>query len=289
MPSFNWRLALQSGYTPEEIQAHLDKRGLSDEALIERQLGGKPMLPYTYAPDLDAPPPAAAPPPLMSGPPASIPGSVPQTGERRNLSPQEIGALWDEQGIQPELLPPLSLGDLAMQPVGELLNDADVAKYLLPLGLLGMVKTRQPRATDLFHGTSSRNLRSMSEEGIAPYSKAYVSPFPEIAKDVAHERVYGLNPSGDVLEGGIAAGGQPTLVVLDRKKLKDAGVKLERDPEMNWNRANWRDVGGLMTTLDSATIPSDAIKRAYVGEKQIRKAVAEYGPLKKRMAKKTGR
>jgi hypothetical protein len=82
MPSFNWRLALQSGYTPEEIQAHLDSRGLSDEALIQRQLGGKPMLPYSYGPDLDMPPPAAAPtlPPELSGAPQTF-GRNPRTGE----------------------------------------------------------------------------------------------------------------------------------------------------------------------------------------------------------------
>lgn len=155
MPSFNWRLALQSGYSPEEIQAHLDKRGLSDEALIQRQLSGKPMLPYSYAPDLDMPPPAAAPPPLMSGPPASVPGSVPQTGERRDMSPQEIDALWGEQGIQPVLTPPMSLKDLAMEPAYSFLTEAE-----LPPALLQTVRYKRPgvsalarQAAELYHRT----------------------------------------------------------------------------------------------------------------------------------------
>lgn len=160
---------------------------------------------------------------------------------------------------------------------------------MIPGGKLAKALRRLPKASDLFHGTSSRNLREIWEEGIAPSGTAYASPFPEIADDVARERVFGLNPSGDIAAGGAAQGGKPALVVLDRDELRRAGVKFERDPEMNWNRENWRDVGGLMTTAYSPSIPPDAIKRAYVGEEQIKKAVAEYSKLKERLAKKSGR
>lgn len=153
----------------------------------------------------------------------------------------------------------------------------------------GKLARRLPRASDLFHGTSNKNLQAIHQEGVSPYGKAYVSPFPEIADDIARERVFGLDPNGGYFEGGKAVGGQPTLIVLDRQALKRAGVKFERDPEMNLNGDDWRDVGALMTTWDSAPIPPEAIKRSYVGEEQIRKALAEYSQLKERMAKKTGR
>jgi len=80
MPSFNVGKALGAGYTPDEILAFLATMpaptgGLSDEALIERQLGGKPMLPVEYLPQL---PPPALPEGLRSTPQTL--GRNPRTG-----------------------------------------------------------------------------------------------------------------------------------------------------------------------------------------------------------------
>lgn len=161
------------------------------------------MLPYSYGPDLDMPPPAAAPPPLMSGPPASVPGSVPQTGERRDMSPQEIGALWGEQGIQPELLPPLSLGDLAMQPVGELLNDADVAKYLVPLSMLGMVRYKRPGVSATAMEAAERYHATPRVDPIAAKNTVFHATDPKVV-------------------GGILNAGE---IVPDARQLKQYGLK----------------------------------------------------------------
>jgi hypothetical protein len=70
----------------------------------------------------------------LSGPPASVTGSVPQTGERRNLTPQEADALWSEQGIQPTL-PPTSLLDMAMLATSGPEQDAGI-----PLSMLAAVR-----------------------------------------------------------------------------------------------------------------------------------------------------
>jgi len=157
MPSFNVGAALQAGYAPKEVLRHLASRGVefpyegSDEDIIRQHLaasGDKVMLPYTYAPDLDTPPPAATPLPLlasapMSGPPASVPGSVPQTGERRNMSPQEIDALWSEQGITPTL-PPLNAMDLAMLGLS-----GPAESTGLPPTLLQLVRYKKPGVSTL--------------------------------------------------------------------------------------------------------------------------------------------
>ena len=46
---------------------------------------------------------------------------------------------------------------------------------------------RSPSPNDLFHGTSSTNLRSIYEGGISTAGGAeYTSPFPEVAADVGH-------------------------------------------------------------------------------------------------------
>lgn len=69
------------------------------------------------------------------------------TGVRRNMSPEEVRALWaqGQQGMTPAM-GPMSLADLVMEPVGAFLDEADLAKYALPLGLLGMVKGPKVKA-----------------------------------------------------------------------------------------------------------------------------------------------
>ena len=143
MPAFNVGRALGAGYEPKEILRYLAGRGYvspyegSDEDIIRQHLAasGKAMLPYSYGPAADLPP-AAAPPPLsgLYGIPASIPGSVPQTGEQRQMSPAEIESLFGEQGIQPTL-PPMSLMDMAMLAASEDGNH--------PETLSGLVKKRK--------------------------------------------------------------------------------------------------------------------------------------------------
>jgi len=152
MPSFNVGAALQAGYAPKEVLRHLASRGVafpyegSDEDIIRQHLaasGDKVMLPYTYAPDLDTLPPAAAPSPLpgMYGPSAGVPGSVPQTGERRNLTPAEVELLWQEPGIQPTL-PPLNPMDLAMLGLSGPEQDAGI-----PLSMLAAVRNPDKKAS----------------------------------------------------------------------------------------------------------------------------------------------
>ncbi len=97
----------------------------------------------------------------LSGPPASVPGSVPQTGERRNLTPQEQDALWSEQGIQPTLLP-TSLLDMAMLATSGPEQDTGIPLSMLAAvrnpadkkaSLLNMVRGSELPEDRWFHGT----------------------------------------------------------------------------------------------------------------------------------------
>ena len=96
-----------------------------------------------------------------------------------------------------------------------------------------------------------------------------------------------MDPNGDVTVKGLGKGGKPVLLVLDRKALRDAGVKFELDPEMAQGRSF--DVAGLRTRMDSEDIPARAIKRAYIGDTEIRKAEALYRTAKRPLAKRSGR
>jgi hypothetical protein len=166
MPRFDLAAALQAGYEPTEVLRYLAGKGVSSPTTYEgtdedkiRQLlrdsGGKVLLPYTYAP-ADLPRAAAPIAPLdLSSPGAT--GRTPRDGStvpagltpapliRRNMTPEEVETLWSqgEQGLQPTLAP-MSLLDLAMEPIGAFLEEADVGKYLLPLSLLGMVRYKKP-------------------------------------------------------------------------------------------------------------------------------------------------
>lgn len=66
------------------------------------------------------------------------------TPPRRQMSPEEISALWaqGQQGMQPAY--PVSLADLATEGIGSFLDEADVSKYLLPAALLGLVRYKKP-------------------------------------------------------------------------------------------------------------------------------------------------
>ncbi len=145
---------------------------------------------------------------------------------------------------------------------------------------------RSPAATDLFHGTSTNHLESIYRWGFGGTGRAtYVTPDPGVAEDIAHERVEGLNPNGDQSEEATAHGGKPAIIVLDRAKLREAGVKFERDPEMS---RGWRDVSALMTRSDSEAIPAGAIKRVYTGEREIQKALSTYRAIRQKADRKAG-
>lgn len=131
---------------------------------------------------------------------------------RRNMTPEEISALWaqSKQGMQPQIAP-MSLMDLTMEGVGAFLDEADIAKYLLPLSLLGMVKGGKtapgsrtlretidnPAGTVLYRGTEARNPSAILR--VAPAgelgSALYATPHQWLAE------TYGGGPGASVKKG----------------------------------------------------------------------------------------
>ena len=182
MPSFNVGRALESGYEPAEVLRYLagkgvtDERyaGLKDEEKIRRLLadtGGKVMLPYSYA--------------------------------TQQMPPADIEKLYSqEQGITPELGLPMSLTDMVMEPAMSFLEEADVAKYVLPLSLLGMVRYKKPGVSATARETAEkyhrRPIRNTLRDLAAPtgeYTMQACGPgragchdLPEINPADFHER-----------------------------------------------------------------------------------------------------
>jgi hypothetical protein len=212
--------ARREGYADKDILSYLAGRdGIvpefipgSDEEKIQELLRRRQakMLPYEYAsgaPDSGSPgtpvtpraqyavPPAAA----SAGPvrrdmSAGYPNQgTTGPGQRyAQMSPAEINTLWSEQGIQPTLAP-VSLLDMAMEPVGQFLDEADAAKYLPALTLLGMVKGPKNTSLKLYRGVSS----------ISPAAGNYYSPSREFAREFTHsgldkEIAETVMPRGDI-------------------------------------------------------------------------------------------
>lgn len=126
----------------------------------------------------------------------------------------------------------------------------------------------------LFHGTSSKYLPSIEQNGLTTRSnwqpgkgsssgKIYLSPFPEIAGDEAWGTV-----NGDYATETEGVGGEPSLVVIDRSKLRGYGIT--RDPELSQHPM---DIGGLYTDMD---IPNDAIVSTHKGQAKVEAAAAAY-------------
>lgn len=111
MPQPRWPYLEWYGSTPPPS-------GLTDEQKNALLMQGRNMLPVEYQPGPQSP--------------------------RRNMTLAEITALQREPGITPELSPPTSRIDLLAEPALSLLDDADLAKYLMFLPLLGMAKGKAP-------------------------------------------------------------------------------------------------------------------------------------------------
>ena len=125
----------QSVYATEDAPRWYGKRLIDSQGKVIADESDGPLdLPELPAPTL---------PQGLSGPSAGVPGSVPQTGERRNLTPQEADALWSEQGIQPTL-PPTSLLDMAMLATSGPEQDAGI-----PLSMLAAVRNKKPSVSAL--------------------------------------------------------------------------------------------------------------------------------------------
>lgn len=153
----------------------------------------------------------------------------------RQMTPEEQQMLWSQgqQGMQPQVAP-MSLLDLAMEGVGSFLDEADVAKYLLPASLLGMVRYKRPgvsaaaretaeayhqkpvndriQARDtVFHATNPQALESILKEGeIVP------SAYADTDRGVSVSRVPRVMSSVTEKSGFSAHG--PVSLVIDPAK-----------------------------------------------------------------------
>jgi len=198
-----YKLPNHPTFSSQSVYALPDSPRWYGKRLIDSQ--GKVIADESNSP-LDLPDlPAPKLPQGLGGPPASVPGSVPQTGERRNMSPREIRSLYSEQGIQPTL-PPTSLLDMAMLATSGPEQDAGI-----PLSLLGMVKAAHPwqvRKAELIGHSATLPRRKTLADLAGGYSEAEMHEralrnraSETMPPEITHHDVgsWGIDSSGELM------------------------------------------------------------------------------------------